>query len=153
MEETLEQSKTEKLFERIADFRGIGKEAKLVREVVPIETWLNEEFYSGPSSSQLYPYWKNAIIKVFNSPKRINEVIITGSIGTGKSTAAIYMIAYRLYELSCYYPPQALYNLMNNSKILFAYFNITKDLAVQVGFSQLRDLIDTTPYLQNMFQR
>ena len=88
MEETLEQSKTEKLFERIADFRGIGKEAKLVREVVPIETWLNEEFYSGPSSSQLYPYWKNAIIKVFNSPKRINEVIITGSIGTGKSTAA-----------------------------------------------------------------
>ena len=153
MEETLEQSKTEKLFERIADFRGIGKEAKLVREVVPIETWLNEEFYSGPSSSQLYPYWKNAIIKVFNSPKRINEVIITGSIGTGKSTAAIYMIAYRLYELSCYYPPQALYNLMNNSKILFAYFNITKDLAGQVGFSQLRDLIDTIPYFQNIFKR
>ena len=153
MEETLEQSKTEKLFERITDFRGIGKEAKLVREVVPIETWLNEEFYSGPSSSQLYPYWKNAIIKVFNSPKRINEVIITGSIGTGKSTAAIYMIAYRLYELSCYYPPQALYNLMNNSKILFAYFNITKDLAGQVGFSQLRDLIDTIPYFQNIFKR
>ena len=153
MEENLEQSKTEKLFERIADFRGIGKEAKLVREVVPIETWLNEEFYSGPSSSQLYPYWKNAIIKVFNSPKRINEVIITGSIGTGKSTAAIYMIAYRLYELSCYYPPQALYNLMNNSKILFAYFNITKDLAGQVGFSQLRDLIDTIPYFQNIFKR
>ena len=153
MEETLEQSKTEKLFERIADFRGIGKEAKLVREVVPIETWLNEEFYSGPSSSQLYSYWKNAIIKVFNSPKRINEVIITGSIGTGKSTAAIYMIAYRLYELSCYYPPQALYNLMNNSKILFAYFNITKDLAGQVGFSQLRDLIDTIPYFQNIFKR
>ena len=153
MEETLEQSKTEKLFEQIADFRGIGKEAKLVREVVPIETWLNEEFYSGPSSSQLYPYWKNAIIKVFNSPKRINEVIITGSIGTGKSTAAIYMIAYRLYELSCYYPPQALYNLMNNSKILFAYFNITKDLAGQVGFSQLRDLIDTIPYFQNIFKR
>lgn len=153
MEETLEQSKTEKLFERIVDFRGIGKEAKLVREVVPIETWLNEEFYSGPSSSQLYPYWKNAIIKVFNSPKRINEVIITGSIGTGKSTAAIYMIAYRLYELSCYYPPQALYNLMNNSKILFAYFNITKDLAGQVGFSQLRDLIDTIPYFQNIFKR
>ena len=137
----------------IKNYKGIGQEAKLLRPVVPIETWLNEEFYSGPSSYQIYPYWKNAIIKVFSSPIRINEVIITGSIGTGKSTIACYLIVYKLYELSCYYPPQALYNLMNNSKILFAYFNITKDLASQVGFSQIRDLIDTIPYFQNIFKR
>ena len=42
---------------------------------------------------------------------------------------------------------------MNNSKIIFANFNITKDLAGQVGFSQLRDLIDTIPYFQNIFKR
>lgn len=141
------------LFDEMSNFKGIGKEAKLVRPIVDIETWLSEEFYSGPSSRQLYPYWKRAIIKVFNNPERINEVIITGSIGTGKSTVAIYMIAYKLYELSCYFPPQALYNLMTNSKILFAYFNITKDLAGSVGFAQLRDLIDTIPYFQNIFKR
>jgi hypothetical protein len=152
MEET-SRSELETIFDEITDFRGVGKEAKLLREVVPIETWLNEEFYSGPSARQLYPYWKQAIIDVFSSKERINEVIITGSIGTGKSTVALYMIAYKLYELSCYYPPQALFNLMNNSKILFAYFNITKDLASQVGFSQLRDLIDTIPYFQNIFKR
>lgn len=153
MELVQEESALSKIFDSVREYRGIGTEAKLVRDIVPIETWLNEEFYSGPSSRQLYPYWKAAIIKVFTSPVRINEVIITGSIGTGKSTVAIYMIAYKLYELSCYFPPQALYNLMNNSKILFAYFNITKDLAGQVGFSQLRDLIDTIPYFQNIFKR
>ena len=152
-ENSIQKTDLEELFENTRDFRGVGKEAKLVREIVDIETWLAEEFYSGPASYQLYPYWKRAIIEVFTSHERINEVIITGSIGTGKSTAACYMIAYKLYELSCYYPPQALYNLMNNSKILFAYFNITKDLASQVGFSQLRDLIDTIPYFQNIFKR
>lgn len=82
-----------------------------------------------------------------------NAVVVHNSIGTGKSTAATYMLAYRLYELSCYYPPQALYNLMTNSKILLAYFNITKEIAGQVGFAQFRDLIDTIPYFQNIFKR
>lgn len=153
MEEVKEKNNLQVFFDGITEFRGIGKEAKLLRNIVPIDTWLNEEFYSGPSARQLYPYWKQAIIKVFSSPVRINEVIITGSIGTGKSTCAVYMLAYKLYELSCYYPPQALYNLMTNSKILFAYFNITKELAGQVGFAQLRDLIDTIPYFQNIFRR
>ena len=158
MEEVLEQDtsksdSTQEFFESLSKFKGIGNEAKLVRKVVDIETWLNEEFYSGPSAKQLYPYWKKAIIKVFTSPVRINTVVITGSIGTGKSTAATYMLAYMLYELSCYYPPQALYNLMNNSKILLAYFNINKELASQVGFAQFRDLIDTIPYFQSIFKR
>ena len=379
MEENIEQGLSEQVndfFSELQDFKGIGTEAKLVRKIVPIETWLSEEFYSGPSAKQLYPYWKKAIIKVFNNPVRINTVVITGcfvgdtkvplldgtvrtmreladeyglektfwvysvdsegnvvpgkaknarktgvnrevwkvtldngqelyctpdhkfltadlkyiqakdltpdislypsyirrhkdydevydlgtkrngrwkavhrvvaesyyrsrefgevihhknhnkkdnrpenleiigvkatslfvnlqylgwedlaykygyknhrvvsvefshyedvydfevekyhnfmldnavvvhnSIGTGKSTAATYMLAYMLYELSCYYPPQALYNLMNNSKILLAYFNITKELAGQVGFAQFRDLIDTIPYFQSIFKR
>lgn len=149
----VELKEVENFFNAIDNFKGIGREAKLVRPVVPIETWLAEEFYSGPSSHQIYPYWKRAIIKVFSSPVRINEVIITGSIGTGKSTVAVYMLAYKLYELSCYYPAQVLFNLMNSSKILLAYFNITKDIAAQVGFGQFRDLIDSIPYFQNIFKR
>ncbi|MBO7615019.1 MAG: hypothetical protein J6T15_04925 [Bacilli bacterium] len=153
MEQDTEKKALDSFFSAIDSFRGVNTDAKLVREVVNIETWLSEEFYSGPSAKQIYPYWKQAIIDVFNSPTRINEVIISGSIGTGKSTIACYMMIYRLYELSCYFPPQALYNLMSNTKILFAYFNITKDLAGQVGFAQMRDIIDTIPYFQNIFKR
>ena len=153
MEQDTSKQSLDNFFNAIDSFRGINSEAKQVREVVDIETWLSEEFYSGPSAKQLYPYWKNAMIEVFNSPERVNEVIISGSIGTGKSTVACYMMIYKLYELSCYFPPQALYNLMTNTKILFAYFNITKDLAGQVGFAQIRDIIDTIPYFQNIFKR
>ena len=154
MEEFIDSNnQVDDFFESLKEFRGITSEAKLVRKIVDIETWINDEFYSGPSARQLYPYWKRAIIKVFTSPVRINTVVITGSIGTGKSTAATYMLAYMLYELSCYFPPQALYNLMTNSKILLAYFNINKELASQVGFAQFRDLIDTIPYFQNIFKR
>ena len=154
-EDIIEEENTNysSIIDDIRNFKGIGSEAKLTRKVVDIETWLNEEFYSGPSAKQLYPYWKKALIKTFSNPDKINTVVITGSIGTGKSTVAVYMLAYKLYELSCYYPPQALFGLMTNSKILFAYFNISKEVASQVGFAQLRDLIDTIPYFQNIFKR
>lgn len=157
METTMElvnsNNKATSFLDQIKEFKGIGSEAKLTRPIVDIDTWLSEEFYSGPSARQLYPYWKNAIKKVFNNKERINEVILTGSIGTGKTTCAVYMIVRKLYELSCYFPPQALYNLMTDSKILFAYFNITKEVAGQVGFGQIRDLIDTIPYFQSIFKR
>ena len=148
-----ENKELKDFFNKLEEYKGIGTSAKMIRQPVDIETWLNEEFYSGPSSKQLYAYWKRAIIKVFNSPTRINTVVITGSIGGGKTTAATYMLAYKIYELSCYFPPQALFSLMNDSKILFAYFNITKDIASQVGFGQLRDLIDSIPYFQTIFKR
>ena len=148
-----EQSSVSSLLEGIREFKGIGANAKLVRPIVNIETWLTEEFYSGPTAKQLYAYWKKVLIDVFNSKDRINEVILGGSVGVGKTTAATFMLVYHLYMLSCYYPPQALYSLMTNSKILYAYFNINKEVAGEVGFSQIRDLIDTIPYFQNIFKR
>ena len=71
----MEQSTNNSMLDFLNDiqtFKGIGSEAKLMREVVDIETWLNEEFYSGPAAHQLYPYWKRAIIDVFTSKERIN---------------------------------------------------------------------------------
>ena len=74
-----------KFFDKLKEYKGIGATAKMIRTPVDIETWINEEYYSGPSSRQIYPYWRNAIIKVFNSPVRINTVVIT--------TAGIELIA------------------------------------------------------------
>lgn len=91
-------------------------------------------------------------IKV-DSPDELFVADTKYNIVTHNTTAATYMLAYKIYELSCYFPPQALFSLMNDSKILFAYFNITKDIASQVGFGQLRDLIDSIPYFQNVFKR
>ena len=122
-----------------------------VREVVPIEDWVNDEYYVGPAGMNLYPYWKQKMIEVFSKPT--NEIIVTGGLGTGKSTFGIFCLIRKLYELSCYKNVPALFQLMPGSPITFIYFTITKIQAERTGFGQLRNAIDLIPYFRDLFAR
>lgn len=60
-----------------------------IREIVDIEKWVDSEYYVGPDCIRVYDYWKELMCEIFDSKRkpeeRINEVILSGSIGVGKS--------------------------------------------------------------------
>jgi len=126
-------------------------EAEQIREVVPIEKWLNSSYYLGDMSRSLYPYWKREIADFVEGG--YNEWVITGAIGTGKSTAALVTSLRKIYELSCYDPPQRLFRLADVSKIFFVYFSINERQAELTGFGQLRDTVDDIPYFRENYPR
>lgn len=72
---------------------------------------------------------------------------------TGKSTAGLYIILRKLYELSCYKNIAGLFGLMSNTMTAFLYFSLTKYQAERSGFSQLRSIIDGVPYFRELFKR
>ena len=112
------------LLDTLIEMKDKDSKVLQVREIVPIEEWINSTYYAGPDAKSIYPYWKQHIINIFNSPVRINEVILTGGLGTGKTTIANMIMLRKVYELSCYTNIPALFNLMASSKLMFAYFNI-----------------------------
>ena len=62
-------------------------EPELIREIEPIERWVNNPYYVGKDGLKLYNFWKDALIDVFGTHKgQYNEIIIEGGLGTGKST-------------------------------------------------------------------
>lgn len=126
---------------------------KQIRPIVPIEEWLSSPYYLGSTAHIIYPYWKEQITNIVNSKVPINQVIFTGAIGTGKSTAAVILLIRRIYELSCYENIPALFDLMAVSRIAFAYISVTKDQAQNTGFSKLTDMIDDIPYFKEHFPR
>lgn len=65
--------------------KGKKRTAKLVRPIVPIREWLESEYYLGPFAHDLYPYWKEQLINIFESPVKVNEVILTGATGCLKT--------------------------------------------------------------------
>lgn len=142
----------EKLVDTLSEIKAV-KGAHLIRPLVPIDQWINSEYYVGPDASSIYPFWKKHIINIFNSPVKINEVILTGSLGTGKTTIANLILLRKLYELSCYDSIPQLYNLMASSKMAFAYFNVTMGQAEITGYGQLKEMIDNTPYFREHFPR
>jgi len=117
-----------------------------VREIVPVEEWVESSYYAGPVC-RMYDFWKEKIVEVFK--KGINEVIVIGSIGGGKTTFANALLMRKLYELSCYKNPEALFKLLVGTRIAFMYFTVTLKQAAWTGFAMLRDMLDATPYFRN----
>lgn len=133
------------------------EEVRQIRDIVPIEQWINSSYYLGPDCDKIYPYWKDVIIDIFREDRKpeevINSVILSGSIGTGKSTTAEIITLRKLYELSCYKNINSLFHLMSKTSIMFLYFSVNKQQAVATGFGEIRAWIDSSTYFRENFPR
>lgn len=131
------------------------KDSEQIREIVPVEKWVHDQYYSGRECvEKLYPFWKDLICDIFsNGRQNYTTVVLTGGIGTGKSTAGLYILLRKLYELSCYKNIAGLFGMMSNSFTAFLYFSLTKFQAERTGYGQLRSIIDGIPYFNEHFCR
>lgn len=128
-----------------------------VRDIVRIEDWINSDYYVGSDQKNIYPYWKDFIVDIFRDTRKddekINSVILSGSIGIGKSTVAELIMMRKMYELSCFRNINAMFNLMSKTNIMFLYFSVNQKQAERTGFGEYRALIDNSPYFNENFQR
>lgn len=152
------KAEIERLRDTFAQLKTLKKvKAKLIRPIVPIREWLESPYYVGSSVNTLFDYWKRALIEIFEHEEKtgvkINQVILTGAQGVGKTTAAILIILRRIYELSCYENIARLFNLDSISRIAFAYLSVTKDQAMNSGFAKLVEWVDDIPYFREHFRR
>lgn len=125
-------------------------EPKLEREIEPVRSWLRSRFYNS-FAKNLYPYWEDEIVDFCEG--EFSEWIITGSLGTGKSSAALIACMRKIYELSCWDYPQRLFRLADMTKIFFAYLSVNLKQADLTGFGQIRSMLDGTPYFMDNFSR
>lgn len=74
------------------------------------------------------------------------EAIMTGGIGSGKTTLALYTNAYQLYLLSCMRSPHKQFRLDPSSEILLVFQSMTLQLARGVDYQRFRSMIEGSPY-------
>jgi hypothetical protein len=68
-----------------------------------------------------------------NLTTKYNTLILTGSIGLGKSFIAVICQLYLLYRMLCLKDPYAYYGMQPIDKITFSMLNVTLDAAQGVG--------------------
>lgn len=128
-------------------------EAKQIREITPIDKWLDNEYYIGPDGVRIYDFWKEEMIDIFQGGQKYNEVILECALGVGKTTIATYMLIRKLYEMSCYQNVAALYGLMGTAHTFLMYLSPSLRQAELTGFGQLKTALDSIPYFKKEFQR
>lgn len=124
-------------------------EIDYTRKPVSVQQFIEDKDYFGGVCEGLYPCWRHELDVLFNTDNAINEIVITGAIGTGKTTLAIVALAYKLYSLTCLRNPFQYYGLMEGtSSFVFGLFNATLSLSANVHVSKVLGALNSSPYFR-----
>lgn len=115
---------------------------------VGVKEFLFSKFYLG-KEKEIYPAIVDEIVEI-NSGK-YEEVVLTGGIGSGKTTVALYSQAYQLYLLSCYHNPHTVFGLDPSSEIKIIFQNLSAKLAKGVDYARFQSMIAGSPYFKEHF--
>jgi hypothetical protein len=118
-----------------------------VTPVGPLE-FLTSKKYLG-LEDELYPKVGEEFVKM-NSGDYV-EVVLTGAIGTAKTTLAVWTTAYQVYLLACLRNPQQTFGIDRSSEILFVFQSLNATLAKQLNYDRFRSLIQTSPFFTEYF--
>jgi hypothetical protein len=117
--------------------------------VVPIQEFIEgKEFLN--MRGVLYPEVMREV-KAMSTGEFV-ETVLTGAIGTGKTTIALIITAYQLYLLAQYDNPQLKFGLDPSSEIVFIFQSINAKLAKDVDYSRFKATIDNSPWFQQNFK-
>ena len=134
----------------VSDVVKLGRNITFRWDPVSVEEFLSEEYYLGLSTTTLYPKLRDDLIELFETPG-IREVIMTGSIGYGKTMFGSVAICRILYELSCLNNPQLAYSLSPGSEMVISTISKSLPLARTVLKSAVEDKLKISKYFEEKF--
>ena len=118
---------------------------------VDIEEFLSDDYFLGKSlagGNEIYPYWHDVLQEIFDNDEK-HEIILTGPIGTGKSTISVLGLAYSIHKLMCLKAPQKTFGLIGGSSIVFLFFSLSVNLMDVGAFHTLMSLLINSPFFRD----
>jgi len=116
---------------------------------VDVITFLKDEYYLGKTTKKLsaiYPGWVPIIKEVATHDDRY-VIIVTGSIGTGKTFVICGLLfPFFLYKISLLKDPWQFFAKAESGKFEVVFFNLTKSLSGCRGFSYMQTAIQASPW-------
>lgn len=126
---------------------AIPKRDFRVQPVGPLEFLESKRYLA--LKEELYPEVGKEFA-IMNSGDYV-EVVLTGAIGTAKTTLALWTTAYQVYLLACLRNPQQTFGIDRSSEILFVFQSLNATLAKQLNYDRFRALIQTSPFFTEWF--
>jgi hypothetical protein len=99
------------------------------------------------NESGVYPYWRNALSEIFSDSSKL-QIVLTGSIGTGKSSVALYALAYIMYRLLLLRNPWSYFSINDAGKMAISFFNLNKTLGQSRGYYKLLSYLSKSDWFR-----
>lgn len=133
----------------------------LARYPVDVSTFITDDEYLGLKN--VYPIIIEALQEIYhpaidglNHPLRIGtefrEVVLTGSLGSGKTYASVLGVLYAIYLLTCLRKPHALFGLDDNSEIVFLFQSIRFQTG-GVAYKLAREIVEGSTFFTKHYPK
>ena len=164
MDDLLLSMTNHRLVQQLIDAHGLEQAVRILarvsgyRELPPrIDAFYRDREFLGSSTEEgqrLFAVWRQVLGEIFPNPfySPYLEVIMTGAIGTGKSSIAVIGMLYDLCKVLCLEKPQEHFKLLNTTIIAFALMNVTKDLARAVNLDMVHAYLTESPYFKRLLR-
>ena len=119
-------------------------------EPVDIMTFISSPRYLGASTDDgkgVYPFWKKALIEMFDDNSKI-IIVMTGSIAAGKTSISMYALCYIQYRLMLLKDPWGFFKLNPSGKMTICFFNLNRTLGDSIGFSRMMSYMSNSPWFR-----
>lgn len=125
-----------------------------VREPLLFAKWIKDPYYVGEALAEgFYPVVLERFVRIFDPARKppVREVLMTGSIGWGKTYSTAVAMSYLLYLLSCLRDPPRHLGIKPGTEIVFANLSITGAQAENTLYGNVRGVIKASPYFKERF--
>lgn len=120
----------------------------LTASPVDIETFIKDPEYLGAYFKDVYPYWVDKLKSIYAAllhPKFV-EVLLAGSYGAGRATAATIGFLYDLYILTLVKNPHEIWSVMSSTSINLAIVGHNVDSCYS---DMILDALSISPYFRS----
>jgi hypothetical protein len=123
-----------------------------VRRPPTIHEYWNEDYWMGqklrPTDDNigLFPIWQQILDNDFDFDSRIHNVVISGSLGIGKTMVGVTIFLYRVILATLLRNPQNFFGLNKGSSIVYAILSITKKVVTETAFGDALGMMGLSPY-------
>jgi hypothetical protein len=127
-----------------------------VRRPVSIETFLFDPYYLGeihlPSDENpgMWPAWRDALVKDFDLGSKVHNLVITGSLGIGKTVMMTTLLLYRLYIATCLKNPAQFFGISKGSNIIYVILSVTKEAVKDTAYGYALNYMGQSPYFREV---
>jgi hypothetical protein len=128
----------------------LAKAAGFESPLPTIDQFLEMDYFLGHIGKTIYPFWREQLRKIHPSPyySPYQKILVSGSVGGGKSTACLVSMLYDLAIFLHRTDPHEQYGFTKGQPLYIALINSTLSLSNDVQLKNFFNILDNSPFFQ-----
>ena len=123
-----------------------------IRTPPTMEEFLDDPYWLGATTRHtednegLYPEWRSTLMRDFDLSSRIHNLVLTGSLGCGKTFVMVVLMLYRLTLATLMRSPQRFFGMAANTRLVYNFLSVSKSAVAETAFGDAQRFMSASPY-------